>query len=127
MHREGVTITYQVTVQDLEITFGTRKLGKELSTARRLVKVYGPRTAQAIMHRLAVLNSAPTLSHVPTSKPDRRHQLTGDRSGQYAVDLIHPRRLIFEPDHTPVPLRADGGVDTDKVTAITIIEVIDYH
>lgn len=79
------------------------------------------------MLRLAVLNSAPTLSDVPTSKPDRRHQLKGDRSGQYAVDLIHPHRLVFSPNHVPLPLRADGGIDTDRVTAIRIVEVTDYH
>ena len=83
--------------------------------------------AAKIKRRLAVLSSASTLSKVPTSKPDRRHQLRGDRSGQYAVDLVHPRRLIFEPNHEPLPRRADGGIDTDQVTAIRIIEVIDYH
>ena len=83
--------------------------------------------AKKIKLRLAVLSNAPTLSEVPTSKPDRRHQLKGDRSGQYAVDLIHPHRLIFEPNQEPLPRRADGGIDTDQVTAIEIIEVTDYH
>ena len=46
--------------------------------------------------------------------------------GQYAVDLTHPYRLIFEPTNTPVQ-GADGDIATDEVTAITIIEVIDYH
>lgn len=57
----------------------------------------------------------------------RRHQLRGDRDEQYAVDLVHPCRLVFEPNHEPLPRRQDGGVDTDQVTAITIIDVIDYH
>ena len=83
--------------------------------------------AKKIKLRLAVLSNAPTLSEVPTSPPDRRHQLKGDRSGQYAVDLIHPHRLIFEPNHEPLPRRTDGGIDTDQVTAIRIIEVTDYH
>ena len=29
--------------------------------------------------------------------------------------------------HDPVPRLADGGIDLGHVTAITIIEVIDYH
>ncbi len=83
--------------------------------------------AKAIQRRLAVLSSAPALTQVPTAPPERRHQLSGQRTGQYAVDLIHPRRLVFEPQHNPVQLRGDGGIDTDQVTAITIIEVVNYH
>ena len=63
---------------------------------------------------------------VPPLPPNRRHQLSGDRAGQYAVDLPHPYRLIFEPTDTSVQ-EAGGGINTDAVTAITIIEVTDYH
>ncbi|MCY3956092.1 MAG: hypothetical protein OXF47_08885 [Nitrospira sp.] len=82
--------------------------------------------ARTIMTRLAVLREAPTLSMVPTLPPNRRHQLHGKRVGQYAVDLIHPYRLIFEPVDTPAR-KAGGEMNTDEVTAIMIIEVIDYH
>ena len=64
---------------------------------------------------------------VPTTSPERRHLLSSGRRGQYAVDLVHPYRLVFEPDHDPVPRTADGGIDIDRVTAITIMEVVDYH
>lgn len=83
--------------------------------------------AKTIKMRMAVLKNARTLYLVPTTKPDRRHQLHADRDEQYAVDLVHPHRLVFEPDHNPIPRKEDGGVDTEQVTAITIIEVIDYH
>jgi proteic killer suppression protein len=53
--------------------------------------------------------------------------LTQDRKGQLAVDLVHPRRLVFEPANDPVPAKADGGVDWSKVTEIVILEVVDYH
>ena len=45
----------------------------------------------------------------------------------YAVDLVHLHRLVFQPSHDPVPRLADGGIDVGHVTAITIVEVIDYH
>ena len=77
--------------------------------------------------RLAVLKNSRSLSQVPTTPPDRRHMLTGDRREQYAVDLVHPHRLVFVPDHDPVPRREDGGIDLDEVRAVTIIEVVDYH
>ena len=79
------------------------------------------------MTRLAVLKNAPALSSVPAARPERRHMLAGRRKGQYAVDLVHPMRLVFEPDHDPVPLTDDGGIDTDQVTAIVVIEAVDYR
>ena len=36
--------------------------------------------------------------------PGRFHPLTGDRAGQFALDLDHPNRLILEPNHNPIPL-----------------------
>ena len=83
--------------------------------------------AKAIMRRMAVLKAAGNLALVPTTKPERRHQLKGNREGAFAVDLIHPHRLVFEPNHEPMPLTDDGGIDTERVTAIKILEVIDYH
>ena len=90
-------------------------------------RAHGVRMARVIASRLAVLNAAATLSMVPVDRPERRHQLGGDRDEQFAVDLVHPHRLVFEPNHDPVPRRDDGGIDTDRVTSIRILEVVDYH
>ena len=79
------------------------------------------------MMRMAVLTAARNLALVPTTPPDRRHPLRGEREGQFAVDLVHPHRLVFKPSHEPLPRKADGGIDTEQVTAITILDVIDYH
>lgn len=79
------------------------------------------------MRRLAILKAAGSLALVPTTPPDRRHQLGSERKGQYTVDVIHPYRLIFKPNHQPFPRKQDGGIDTEQVTAITIIEIVDYH
>ncbi len=73
------------------------------------------------------LNAAPCLDDVPYSSPQRRHELSGNRKGQFAIDLKQPFRLIFEPNHNPIPRKADGGFDLGKITAITILEVEDYH
>ena len=111
----------------MEVSFRTRKLQKIFNSERSLVKANGTQRAKRIMMRLAVLTNATSLSEVPRTPPDRCHLLTGDRSGQFAVDLVHPYRLVFEPNHDPVPLKEDGGVDLDEVTAVTIIAVEDYH
>lgn len=111
----------------MEITFRTKKLKKTFDSERELKKTYGDRMARTIQKRLAILKNARSLALVPTRPPDRLHLLTGNRSGQYTVDLVHPYRLILEPNHDPVPLKEDGGIDKDGVTKITILEVVDYH
>ena len=90
-------------------------------------KRYGQRMSRVIASRLAVLRNAPNLAAVPITPPERRHPLKGKRTSQQAVDLVHPYRLVFTPAHEPLPKHPDGGVDADQVTAIRIIEVVDYH
>lgn len=111
----------------MEITFRTRKLKRVFSSSKDLSRNYGDRMARSIQNRLAVLSKASSLSRVPSIRPERLHQLSGNRHGQFAVDLVHPHRLIFQPDHDPVPTDSEGGIGRDRVTSITIIEVVDYH
>jgi len=111
----------------VEINFKTRKLTKVFNSNRELTREYGPSMAKIIQLRLAVLRSAPSLDYVPHQPPERRHELTHNRSGQYSVDLKQPYRLVFEPNHDPLPFREDGGMDIDRITSITILEIIDYH
>ena len=111
----------------MDIAFRTRKLEKVLNVADALQKAYGARRARTIMLRMAVLGAARSLAAVPTTPPDRRHQLSGDRDEQFAVDLVHPYRLVFEANHEPVPRKDDGGLDAEQVTAIKILDVVDYH
>ena len=111
----------------MEVTFRTRKLQKTFNSKDSLSKEYGSQMTQRIISRLAVLKSATSLSKVPSTPPDRCHMLIGDRGGQFAVDLIHPQRLVFEPDHDPIPRKEDGGIDLDGVRTVTVIGVIDYH
>ena len=117
-------VTFRVTMM---IAFKSRKLEKTLNSGSLLERKYGKSRARAIMMRLAVLANAPTLAAVPHTPPERRHQLTGDREGHYVVDLDDRARLILAPNHDPVPLLDDGGIDIQCVTAITIMEVTDYH
>ena len=60
-------------------------------------------------------------------EPGRWHELTGDRWGQLACNLNGPNRLVFEPGNIPRPLKPDGGLDWTRVTAVELIEIIDYH
>ena len=111
----------------MDIAFRTRKLERTFNSAAALQKAYGARMARVVMARMAVLRAVANLAMVPATPPDRAHPLRGDREGQFAVDLVHPHRLVFEPNHEPLPPGEDGGMDAEQVTAIVIVEVTDYH
>ncbi|MFH1965669.1 MAG: hypothetical protein ABIJ42_09040 [Acidobacteriota bacterium] len=64
----------------------------------------------------------------PKNGPERCHELTGGKlSGRLSVDLDFPYRLIFIPDHDPVPVKEDGGLDWSRVTAIKLLGIEDTH
>jgi len=89
-------------------------------------KVYG-KMASGLKRRLAILDSAACLNDVPTGSPDWCHELKGKLAGGFAVEVSGNYRLIFEPDHNPVPKLDDGGIDLKNVTAVRVLEVVDYH
>lgn len=111
----------------MNITFTSAKLAKVFNSEKSLIREFGVEDAKRIKLRMAVLLAANCLADVPITPPTRRHELIGDRKEQFAVDLKHPRRLIFEPNHNPRPLKEDKGLDLGKITAITILGVEDYH
>lgn len=111
----------------MEIIFKTSKLRKIFNSERLLQAEYGAEMGRVIMRRMSVLWAARTLQEVPIKPPQRRHELKGRRKGQFAVDLKHPHRLVFRPNHDPLPRKPDGGLDLEAITAITILNVEDYH
>jgi proteic killer suppression protein len=102
-------------------------MAKIFNSFDRLAKRYGPQRAKKITMRQDFLRAAANLAQVPANPPTRRHELKGDRKGQFAVDLTENYRLVFEPNHDPVPRKGDGGIDLTQITAIMIILVEDYH
>ncbi len=92
-----------------------------------LKKKYGDACGRAIMRRMGTLVAADCLADVPAEKPDRRHQLKGNKEDHFAVDVKHPYRIVFKATHNPIPKGKDGGIDLTRVTGIEIIAVEDYH
>ena len=111
----------------MDIIFKTMKMEKIFNSSRDIDRKYGKGMAEKIRRRMATLRAAENLERVPHQKPERRHMLTGDKEGQFAVDLEHPYRLVFAPNHVPVPKKEDGGFDLSKITSIKILNVEDYH
>lgn len=70
--------------------------------------------AELIHLRIVQLNAAETVEEMINFSIGRCHQLNGNREGQYALDLVHPYRLIFVKND-------------DQIQIVKIIEIVDYH
>ncbi|MBM79938.1 MAG: killer suppression protein [Planctomycetaceae bacterium] len=82
--------------------------------------------ANKIQIRLFSLSVADTLEQM-RGVLGRCHELTGDLSGCLALDLVHPMRLVFFPNHDPVPRSESGALVWVQVTRVTILDIRDYH
>jgi hypothetical protein len=76
--------------------------------------------------RLQALGSVEALSDLEGAA-GRCHQLHSDRDEQFAMSITGSLRLVFVPDHDPIPRLQNGGIDRSRVTRIKILEVVDYH
>lgn len=111
------------------ITFSDRKLEKICNSDREMRKKCGAQRAKLLRRRLVQLLSAPTLAALgpPYVGPGRCHELTGNMEGSLSIDLDGPFRLLFRPNHNPLPQRQEGGLDWDAVTAIEIVGIENTH
>jgi toxin HigB-1 len=110
----------------IDVAWANQKLAKACATDKAGNRHWGADRWPLLRRRLAALIGAPTLQAMDGA-PGRCHALTGDRVGAFAIALWGAGRLVFEPDHDPVPRLGDGGIDRAMVTRIRIVEVVDYH
>ena len=111
----------------MEISFATPRLEKLCNSAKELRGKLGPNCARRLRLRLDEMAAADCLDDLRKLPQTRCHELTGNLKGQLAVDLEHPKRLLFEPDHEPQPSKPDGGLDWQQVTKVRILSIEDYH
>lgn len=83
--------------------------------------------AKKLKQRLMELSAADSLADISHLPPPRIHELSGNRAGQFSVDLEHPHRLLFIPAESPIPRNDDGGMDRLKIKKIEIIDIQDTH
>ena len=110
----------------MEVSYKNRKVQKIFASPDSLKKKYN-RLADNILKRLDTIEKAPCLDDVPKVAPVLCHQLTEDRDEQFAVWVDERYRLVFEVDHDMIPRMSDGGIDLKAVTAVVVVEVVDYH
>lgn len=70
--------------------------------------------SEKIQMRIDEIKSVDTVEEMIQCHIGRCHTLRNNRKGQYAVDLVHPYRLVFEKHD-------------NKVQIAHIMEIIDYH
>jgi plasmid maintenance system killer protein len=110
----------------MKLSYINRRLEKSVATFSAIATNYGTR-AKLVNQRKNDLESASSLETMRTLGGNC-HELVGNRKGQLAVDISGNHRIIFEPTHSPVPIKEDGGLDWKQVTKITILEIgEDYH
>ncbi len=110
----------------MDLHFANRKIEKLCNSDRDLRRVLGAGGAKRCKAHLASLHAAASLDAFRTL-PGRCHELVGERAGQLALVLPDGKRLVFEPFAQPPPTTDSGGLDWGAVTAISILEITDYH
>lgn len=111
----------------MDVEFKSRRLKSACSSEKEGDRTWGAVRARVVRRRLAELVSAAHLGVIQKIPGPRLHPLHGNRSGEWAVDVVHPFRLVFEIAEEEIPRLDDGGVDLTRVTSIRILAVEDYH
>ena len=96
------------------IEFRNRQIEKVCTNATAARKKYGVDVARRIEQRLGEISASDTVEMMIHFHIGRCHALTGNRQGQYAVDLGHPLRMVFTKEG-------------NAVQVATIEEIVDYH
>jgi plasmid maintenance system killer protein len=111
----------------VDVSYRNSKIGRLCAAKSVMKRELGPQTAAKLAQRLAEIAAVDSLADLGLLPGPRLHELRADRNGQLSLDLVHPRRLIIEPDHVPHPTKPDGGLDWTKVTSVVVVEITDTH
>lgn len=98
----------------MQIDYKNRSIEKVCTIASVAEKKYGQEMAEKIQLRIDQISAATTVEEMIQFGIGRCHPLHQNRKGQYAVDLVHPMRLVFEKRG-------------NKIQVANIIGIIDYH
>ena len=98
----------------MTVEYKSRSIEKVCTQASVATRQYGVRMAELIQQRIDEIKAADSVEQMIQFKIGRCHALTQNRKGHYAVDLVHPQRLVFE----------QNGKD---IQIANIIEIVDYH
>lgn len=98
----------------MQVEYKNKPIEKVCTNASFAEKKYGSQMAEKIQMRIDQISAADSVEQMIQYHIGRCHKLQGDRKDQYAVDLVHPQRLVFEKQGS-------------KIQIACIIEIVDYH
>lgn len=98
----------------MDVRYKNKKLEKVCTDASAAEKKYGREMAGKIQQRIDEIRASESVEQMIQFHVGRCHPLHQNRQNQYAVDLVHPMRLVFEKQGVGVQIA-------------NIIEIIDYH
>ncbi len=98
----------------MDITYKNNKLQKVCTDGKVAERSYGKEMAEKIQMRIDEIEAADTIEMMIQFHIGRCHSLTNNRKGLYAVDLVHPYRLVFEKHG-------------NEIQIAHILEIVDYH
>lgn len=107
----------------MKITFDNKKVEALCIDEKAAARKLGGPTAKKLRRILTLMNSTDTASDIGIGKP---HTLKGDRADELSLRLSDKNRLVMTAT-PPAPLREDGTIDWEKVEAVTITQIGDYH
>ena len=108
----------------MDISFNTSALETACRQTKQAQKQFGALSARKLLLRLSEQFNAANVSELVAGRP---HPLSGERLGEFALDLHGGDRIVFRPTVQPPPCRKDGSIDWSLVTAVTIVFIGDYH
>ena len=98
----------------MDITYKNKKIERVCTDAKTAERTYGRGMADKIHHRIDEICAVDTVEIMIQFHIGRCHTLKQNRKGQYAVDLVHPYRLVFEKIG-------------NEIQIANILEIVDYH
>lgn len=107
----------------MKVKYRTKKLKKQCEDPKRAQKDYGAAIGNKLTQRIGELIAATSLLDIRNIPSARLHRLQGTRANEYAVDLVHPFRLVFKPI-----LQENVDItELERIQVVRIEEVTNYH
>jgi len=114
----------------MEISVSDGKLRSAIEDDDACRRRYGTAMAKKIKLRIAALRAAESLADFwpPKSGPERCHELKGDRTCTFSIDVKQPYRLLFKPaEELPESDPPDEQERWKLVIGVELLGIEDTH
>lgn len=98
----------------MQIEYKNNKIAEICTNVSKAEKKHGKEMAEKIHLRVKQISASSSVEMLLQYRIGRCHQLRGNRKEQYAMDLVHPYRLVFEKRG-------------NEIQIANIMEIVDYH